>query len=112
MKEEERSKARTSALLLKRGLGFVMALIALAVFAPLFVILGLLVKLTSREPVLFSQTRCGVGGRKFTLYKFRSMRADALRCTPIGGFMRKYSLDELPQLINVIKGDLSWPFWG
>ena len=118
-------------LLLKRGLDFVMALIALVVLSPLLLILAVLVKLTSRGPILFSQTRCGLGGRKFTLYKFRSMRADAdllreelealnevdgpvfkirndPRCTPIGRFMRKFSLDELPQLVNIIKGDMSF----
>ena len=118
-------------LLLKRGLDFIMALVALVVLSPLLLILAVLVKLTSRGPILFSQTRCGLGGRRFTLYKFRSMRADAdlfreelealnevdgpvfkirndPRCTPIGRFMRKFSLDELPQLVNIIKGDMSF----
>jgi exopolysaccharide biosynthesis polyprenyl glycosylphosphotransferase len=118
-------------LLLKRGFDFAMALIALVVLSPLLLILAVLVKLTSRGPVLFSQTRCGLGGRRFTLYKFRSMRADAdllreelealnevdgpvfkirndPRCTPIGRFMRKFSLDELPQLVNIIRGNMSF----
>ncbi len=118
-------------LLVKRALDFVMALIALVVFFPLLAVLAVLVKLTSRGPVLFRQTRCGLGARKFTLYKFRSMRADAdlireelealnevdgpvfkikndPRCTPVGRFMRKFSLDELPQLFNIIKGDMSF----
>jgi len=118
-------------LLFKRGLDFVLALAALMVLSPLLLILAVLVKLTSRGPIFFSQTRCGLGGRRFTLYKFRSMRADAdllreelealnevdgpvfkirndPRCTPIGRFMRKFSLDELPQLVNIIKGDMSF----
>ena len=118
-------------LLFKRGFDFVMALAALVVLSPLLLILALLVKLTSRGPVLFAQTRCGLGGRKITLYKFRSMRADAdllreelealnevdgpafkirndPRCTPMGRFMRKFSLDELPQLVNILKGDMSF----
>ncbi len=118
-------------LLLKRGLDFIMALIALVALWPLLLILAVLVKLTSRGPNFFSQTRCGLGGRRFSLYKFRSMRADAdllreelealnevdgpvfkirndPRCTPIGRFMRKFSLDELPQLLNIIKGDMSF----
>jgi exopolysaccharide biosynthesis polyprenyl glycosylphosphotransferase len=118
-------------LLLKRVLDFAMALAALVVLSPLLLALAVLVELTSRGPVLFSQTRCGLGGRRFTLYKFRSMRADAdllreelealnevdgpvfkirndPRCTPMGRFMRKFSLDELPQLVNILKGDMSF----
>jgi lipopolysaccharide/colanic/teichoic acid biosynthesis glycosyltransferase len=93
--------------------------------------LAILIKLTSRGPVLYRQTRCGLGGRKFTVYKFRSMRADAdllreelaalnemdgpvfkikndPRCTAVGSFMRKFSLDELPQLVNILKGDMAF----
>ena len=118
-------------LLLKRTLDFIMALVALVALSPLLLLLAMLVKLTSRGPILFSQTRCGLGGRRFTLYKFRSMRADAdllreelealneldgpvfkirndPRCTPIGRFMRKFSLDEFPQLLNILKGDMSF----
>jgi exopolysaccharide biosynthesis polyprenyl glycosylphosphotransferase len=118
-------------LLLKRVLDIVMALIALLVLSPVLLILVVLVKLTSRGPIFFCQTRCGLGGRKFTLYKFRSMQPDAdlhreelqalndldgpafkmkndPRCTPIGRVMRKLSLDELPQLLNIIKGDMSF----
>lgn len=118
-------------LLLKRVLDFLMALVFLVVLSPLFVVLALLIKLTSRGPVLYRQTRCGLGGRKFTVYKFRSMRADAdllrdelqalnemdgpvfkisddPRCTSAGRLMRKFSLDELPQLVNILTGDMSF----
>jgi exopolysaccharide biosynthesis polyprenyl glycosylphosphotransferase len=118
-------------LLLKRVLDFLMALVFLIALSPLFVVLALLIKLTSRGPVLYRQTRCGLGGRKFTVYKFRSMRADAdlvreelaalnemdgpvfkirddPRCTSVGRLMRKFSLDELPQLVNILTGDMSF----
>ncbi|HZP02956.1 MAG TPA: sugar transferase [Terriglobia bacterium] len=118
-------------ILLKRVLDFVMAFILILLLSPLFLVLALLIKMTSRGPVFFRQVRCGLGGRKFTLVKFRSMHADAdkrrrdleplneldgpvfkikndPRCTPLGRFMRKFSLDELPQLFNILKGDMSF----
>ncbi len=118
-------------LLLKRVLDLFMGLLALVVLSPVLLILAVLVKLTSRGPIFFSQVRCGLGGRKFTLYKFRSMQPDAdlhreeldavneldgpvfkikndPRCTPIGRVMRKFSLDELPQLFNIVRGDMSF----
>lgn len=118
-------------LLAKRVVDLGMALVLAVVLSPLLVLLALLVRLTSRGPVLYRQTRCGLGGRKFTLYKFRSMHQDAEaqrrellplneldgpvfkirddpRCTPLGRLMRRFSLDELPQLINIVKGDMSF----
>jgi lipopolysaccharide/colanic/teichoic acid biosynthesis glycosyltransferase len=106
------------------------ALALLLVLSPVFLVLAVLIKLSSKGPALYRQTRCGLGGRKFTLYKFRSMQRDAdlrrdelealnevdgpvfkikddPRCTPVGRFMRKFSLDELPQLVNVLKGEMS-----
>jgi lipopolysaccharide/colanic/teichoic acid biosynthesis glycosyltransferase len=118
-------------LLFKRALDFLMALALLIVLSPLFLLLAVVIKLTSEGPVLYRQVRCGSGGRKFTLYKFRSMRAGAdserarlaalneldgpvfkirndPRCTVMGRFMRKFSFDELPQLVNILKGDMSF----
>ncbi|HUX10586.1 MAG TPA: sugar transferase [Terriglobia bacterium] len=118
-------------LLLKRVLDFAMALALLIVLSPLLLLLAALIRLTSAGPVLFRQVRCGLGGRKFTVYKFRSMHANAdlrrdelaalneldgpvfkirndPRCTAVGRLMRKFSLDELPQLVNILKGDMSF----
>lgn len=89
-------------------------------FLPLMLLVALCIKLTSRGPVLYSQTRIGKGGAPFMLYKFRTMRTDAEkdgpqwakkndpRTTLVGGFLRATHLDELPQLFNIIKGDLSF----
>lgn len=93
--------------------------IGLIILSPLFVILWLLIWMESKGPGLFVQERIGLNGRPFGLYKFRSMRTDSEseslitigdndhRITRIGHFIRKYKLDELPQLLNVLKGDMS-----
>ena len=93
--------------------------IGLIVLSPLFLVLWVLIRLTSKGPGFFVQERIGLGGKPFGLYKFRSMRTnsehDSLitigeydsRITRIGHFIRKYKLDELPQLLNVLKGDMS-----
>jgi Undecaprenyl-phosphate glucose phosphotransferase len=104
----------------KRTLDVAVASTAIALLAPLLAVLSLLVKLTSRGPVLYRQPRLGQGGRTFTMLKFRSMRTDAEarsgpvwaargddRCTPLGRWMRRWSLDELPQLFNVLRGEMS-----
>ncbi|MFN8389701.1 MAG: undecaprenyl-phosphate glucose phosphotransferase [Bdellovibrionota bacterium] len=103
----------------KRSLDILLGTIFLVLFSPLMLLIALLVKLTSRGPIFFEQERVGLDGRTFNIYKFRTMRVDAERsgarfavkddprATPIGKFLRRFSLDELPQLFNVLKGQMS-----
>ncbi len=106
--------------LAKRTLDLVLATAALVVLSPLMVALAVAIKLTSPGPVFYRQLRMGLGGQPFWMWKFRSMRVDAEqgtgpvwatrddpRCTPLGRFMRRWSLDELPQLFNVLLGQMS-----
>ncbi|NLD58204.1 MAG: sugar transferase [Clostridiales bacterium] len=105
---------------IKRALDAALSLLLMAALSPVFLLVALAVKLTSKGPVLFLQKRVGRGGRLFTILKFRTMRLDTPRdtathllndperfITPIGAFLRKSSLDELPQLWNVLRGDMS-----
>jgi exopolysaccharide biosynthesis polyprenyl glycosylphosphotransferase len=116
-------------LLAKRAIDIVVAAAALVVLTPLMAIVWALIRLTSPGPAIFRQERCGLNGRRFTFYKFRSMVvnaeqlrqtvehmsrrttaikvADDPRFTPIGKYLRKFSIDEWPQLWNVLKGDMS-----
>jgi Undecaprenyl-phosphate glucose phosphotransferase len=104
----------------KRVMDIALSLIAILILSPLMGLIALLVKWTSPGPIFYSQERCGLNGRSFRMLKFRSMRADAEqksgavwavqnddRKTKLGNFLRKTSLDELPQFINVLKGDMS-----
>lgn len=104
----------------KRMFDIAGSLIFLVLFSPLFAFIAAVIKLTSRGPVFYAQERIGADGTLFTLYKFRSMRTDAEattgavwaveddpRTTPIGRWLRKTSLDEIPQFFNVLKGDMS-----
>lgn len=108
------------ATIVKRMLDFALALLALAALFPLLLIIAAAVRLTSPGPALFRQQRVGRGKRLFTIYKYRTMRTDAPKdapthtlhnpdafITPVGRFLRSSSLDELPQLINILKGDMS-----
>ena len=103
----------------RRVLDVVLASAILAVAAPLLVLAALAVRLTSEGPVLFVQERVGRGGRSFGLLKIRTMVADAAargpglttagdpRVTRVGAWLRRWKLDELPQLVNVVRGDMS-----
>jgi lipopolysaccharide/colanic/teichoic acid biosynthesis glycosyltransferase len=121
----------------KRALDVIVALGLLIIFAPIWLVCSALIKLTSRGPVIFRQERIGAGGKRFTVYKFRTMRADNsdeihrafatrfilgsvtvddgaaykvprdTRRSAIGRIMRKLSIDEVPQLINVLRGEMS-----
>ena len=101
---------------LKRAGEFIFALAGGIILLPLEILIALLVRLSSRGPVIYRQTRVGQGGKLFTLYKFRTMRTaekngwldtDKARITGIGKILRRTHLDELPQFINLIRGDVS-----
>jgi lipopolysaccharide/colanic/teichoic acid biosynthesis glycosyltransferase len=123
-------KRRIPHLHAKRALDILLSLGGILVFAPLGLIIAVIIKATSKGPVIFKQPRVGIGGRYFWCYKFRSMCNDAEkrkseiahlnevdgpvfkikddpRITPIGKIIRKTSLDELPQLVNIFKGEMS-----
>ncbi len=106
--------------ILKRTFDVVFSVIGIVLFSPLMAIVAALIKMTSPGPVFYSQERMGLDGKVFRMLKFRSMRVDAEkdtgpvwakpddpRRTKIGAFLRKTNLDELPQLFNVLKGDMS-----
>ncbi len=105
---------------IKRGLDFMMALVGLAVLAPVFLVLVIWIKLDSRGPILFRQKRVGIHKTYFHILKFRTMRTDTPKDMPThllkdpeqyitkaGRFLRRTSLDELPQIINILRGDMA-----
>lgn len=102
----------------RRIFEIILAILALALLSPIIIVVALLIKLSGKGSVIFRQDRVGLNGASFMIYKFRSMVADAEigepqltgandpRVTPIGSFIRRYRIDEIPNLINVIKGDM------
>jgi lipopolysaccharide/colanic/teichoic acid biosynthesis glycosyltransferase len=104
---------------MKRVFDFSVSFIVLVLLLPLFAVLGLAIRLCDPGPIFFRQVRVGLNGKRFLLYKFRTMRVvsdaekgrfdagDTSRVTPIGRFLRKTKLDEFPQFFNVLKGDMS-----
>jgi exopolysaccharide biosynthesis polyprenyl glycosylphosphotransferase len=106
-------------LVAKRLLDLSAGIVGLAISAPVMILVAIAIRFESRGPVFYRQTRVGLRGKCFSLLKFRSMRPDAEaagaqwavdndpRATKVGSFLRKYRFDELPQFINVIRGDMS-----
>jgi putative colanic acid biosynthesis UDP-glucose lipid carrier transferase len=107
------------ALCSKRALDICLAATVLMILSPLLLIVAIAIKLDSRGPVIFKQQRCGFNGRHFTIYKFRTMsvledgptiaqaKINDARLTRLGGWLRKTSIDEIPQLFNVLEGSMS-----
>ncbi|MEK3901311.1 sugar transferase [Paenibacillus sp. FSL R7-0179] len=106
--------------IVKQTLDFILALIGMLLLWPFFLIIALVIKSTSKGPVLFRQKRLGRNKKEFYILKFRTMRTDTpsdmpthllqdpdFFITKVGKFLRKTSLDELPQIINILKGDMS-----
>lgn len=127
---EKKKLSRNTYEFLKRLMDIICSMSALIVLAPILIVVAILIKIESKGPVIFSQERVGINNKKFKMYKFRSMVVNAEdmkeklekqnerkgpmfkikndpRITTIGRFIRKTSIDELPQLINILKGEMS-----
>jgi len=127
---EKKKLSRNTYEFLKRLMDIICSMSALIVLAPILIVVAILIKIESKGPVIFSQERVGINNKKFKMYKFRSMVVNAEdmkeklekqnerkgpmfkikndpRVTTIGKFIRKTSIDELPQLINILKGEMS-----
>jgi len=113
-------KRNKSYMKIKRVIDFIISLIGLIAFSPLFLILMLAIKIDSPGPILFKQKRVGIHKAHFNILKFRTMRIDTPKDMPthmlenpeqyitkVGKFLRKTSLDEIPQIVNILKGDMS-----
>ena len=107
-------------LIFKRIIDFSLSLVAIILLSPLFLLISIIIKVESRGPVFFKQKRVGKNKKYFNIYKFRTMKSDTPKDMPthllenaesyitkVGGFLRKSSLDELPQIINILKGEMS-----
>ena len=117
VKEEVRGRKGIYKRFLKRPLDFILSLMAIIVLSPILLIVGVLVRFKLGSPVLFKQKRPGLKEKIFTMYKFRTMTdekdengellPDSVRLTKFGRMLRSTSLDELPELFNILKGDMS-----
>ena len=105
--------------IIKRIFDFLVSLLGIVILSPVFIIVSIAIKIDSKGSILFLQKRVGKDGREFNIYKFRTMVTDAeklgkqitigndSRITKVGAFLRKFKIDELPQLFNVLLGDMS-----
>jgi lipopolysaccharide/colanic/teichoic acid biosynthesis glycosyltransferase len=105
--------------LFKRMIDFSIAFIGISITLPLWLFIGLIIKINSSGPIFFTQSRIGLNGKPFKIFKFRTMKTDSkkyahcptdkdnIRITSFGRWLRKLSLDEIPQLINVLRGEMS-----
>ena len=119
LKDEPICNRKSTYLIAKSMFDWTAALVGLIALAPVMLVIALAVRMTSRGPTIYRQLRVGINNKSFEIYKFRTMRVDAEkdgarwaarndpRVTPVGGFLRRTHLDELPQLINVLKGEMS-----
>ena len=114
---QNRDKGGLYRLYLKRPMDFILSLLAIIMLSPVFIFTGILVRTKLGSPILFKQNRPGLGEKIFTMYKFRTMTdqkdengellPDHIRLTKFGKMLRATSLDELPELFNILKGDMS-----
>ncbi len=117
VKEKVKSNNGIYRRILKRPMDFILSLMAIIVLSPVLILLGVLVRVKLGSPVLFKQKRPGLNEKIFTMYKFRTMTdekdengellPDSIRLTRFGKMLRSTSLDELPELFNILKGDMS-----
>ncbi|MFX3623774.1 MAG: sugar transferase, partial [Ectobacillus sp.] len=113
----EKSKGGIYRRFVKRPMDFILALIAIIALSPIFLVVAILIRTKLGSPVLFKQQRPGLNEKIFMMYKFRTMTderdengellPDSVRLTKFGKFLRSTSLDELPELLNILKGDMS-----